>query len=177
MQRRQPSPSLWLMTDERMGERLWTALDRLPRGGGVVFRHYGLEAGARRALFAEVRKIARRRGLVLLLAGSDGQARAWRADGSHNRDRLRQRGGLRSAPVHSLLELARHRNATLFFVSPLYPTRSHPDTRPLGAIRFASIARRARGTVVALGGMDSKRGRNATALGADGWAAIDAWSS
>ena len=37
----QPPGRGWLMTDERMGERLWEAIDRLPSGsGGIVFRHY-----------------------------------------------------------------------------------------------------------------------------------------
>ena len=34
-------PREWLMTDERMGDRLWTAIDRLPiKHSGIVFRHY-----------------------------------------------------------------------------------------------------------------------------------------
>src|SRR5690348_8595128 len=59
MQRRQPLPRLWLMTDERQGDALWEALERLPRGAGIVFRHYGLSAGERRRLFEQVRKAAR----------------------------------------------------------------------------------------------------------------------
>ena len=59
MNRRQPHPPrlwhpkrlprLWMMTDERQGDALWSALERLPRGAGVVFRHYSLPAAARRA--------------------------------------------------------------------------------------------------------------------------------
>ncbi|MEI9852949.1 MAG: thiamine phosphate synthase [Sphingomonas sp.] len=71
MRRRHPPiPRAWLMTDERMGAALWTALARLPRGGGVVFRHYSLPPGERRALFAEIAKVARRRRLVLVRAGA-----------------------------------------------------------------------------------------------------------
>ena len=29
-------PREWLMTDERIGERLWEAVDGLPPGAGVV---------------------------------------------------------------------------------------------------------------------------------------------
>ena len=68
-------PRLWLMTDERLGESLWQAIDNLPRGAGIVFRHYATERKARRALFRRVAKIARQRGLVLLRAGI-GSARA-----------------------------------------------------------------------------------------------------
>ena len=39
--RQRPWPRAWLMTDERMGERLWEAIDRLPvKHSGIVFRHY-----------------------------------------------------------------------------------------------------------------------------------------
>ena len=42
-------PSRWLMTDERMGDRLTPTLLALPPGSGVVFRHYSLAERERRA--------------------------------------------------------------------------------------------------------------------------------
>src|SRR3546814_6089912 len=68
--RRHP-PRLWLMTDERLGDSLWTALDNLPPGAGIVFRHYRTPLAERRRLFAGVQAIADRRGLVLVRAGAD----------------------------------------------------------------------------------------------------------
>ncbi len=65
----QPLPREWLMTDERQGERLFDALARLPAGAGIVFRHYSLPADERWRLYREVRLVARRAGLLLLLAG------------------------------------------------------------------------------------------------------------
>ena len=81
MQRRQPLPRLWLMTDERQGEGLWAALERLPRGAGIVFRHYGLPAAERRRLFERVRR-DRGAAALLLLAGRPGR-RLPGADGGH----------------------------------------------------------------------------------------------
>lgn len=175
MRPRQPLPRLWLMTDERLGENLWRALARLPRGSGVVFRHYGLPGAERRALFERVREVARRRGLLLLLAGSPRQARTWGAAGSHGRQPAAS-GLLRSAPVHSLRELraAERAGAKLLFISPVFKTRSHPGARPLGRIRFQLLAGHARRPVIALGGMSARRAR--TLRGIYGWAAIDAWS-
>jgi thiamine-phosphate pyrophosphorylase len=69
MHRRQPLPRLWLMTDERQGEALWRAVDRLPRGSGIVFRHYSLPPRERSALLARLRRRAMKRGLMLVLAG------------------------------------------------------------------------------------------------------------
>ena len=51
MPRCHPVPRLWLMTDERQGETLWRALERLPERSGVVFRHYSLPAKERHRLF------------------------------------------------------------------------------------------------------------------------------
>jgi thiamine-phosphate pyrophosphorylase len=64
-----PLPRLWLMTDERQGDALWSALARLPKGAGVIFRHHATAPPERRALYEQVRRLARRRGLILILAG------------------------------------------------------------------------------------------------------------
>jgi len=172
MRPRQPLPRLWLMTDERMGERLWDALARLPRGSGVIFRHY--HTRERRALFERVRAIARRRGLVLLLAGTPREATGWRADGAHGRSlHLRaSRPLLRTAPAHDARELNRAR-AHAALVSPVFTTRSHRGAHSLGPLRFGMLARRARIALIALGGMNARRFDRLVPLGAYGWAAID----
>jgi thiamine-phosphate pyrophosphorylase len=169
MRRRQPLPRLWLMTDERQGDKLWTALERLPRGSGVVFRHY--QAAARADLFARVRKIARKRGLLLILAGPPSLAKMWGADGSHGRHKGR-RDLVRTAPAHGLREIreSERAGAQLLFLSPVFATRSHAEARPLGQLKFATLARQTRLPVVALGGMNKRR----ALAGAYGWAAIDA---
>ena len=170
---RQPLPRLWLMTDERQGEALWAALERLPRGAGIVFRHYALARRERRLLFERVRRVARRRGLVLVVAGDD----RLRGDGAHNR--RAPLGEMSTASAHNLRELkqAERRGADLVFLSPLFETRSHPSGRALGRARFGLIAGRARVPVIALGGVDARRARCLAALGAHGWAAVDAWAA
>ena len=171
MRRRHPPiPAIWLMTDERMGDGLWRALARLPRGAGVVFRHYGLAADVRRDLLRKVAKIAHRRGLILVAAGED---HGVKIAGTHNR-----RGtGLRTASAHTRREaIAAVRAGTdALFVSPVFATRSHPGARALGPIRFALMVRGLPIPVIALGGMTARRARRLQWLGASGWAAIDAW--
>ncbi|MGC6329956.1 thiamine phosphate synthase [Rhizorhabdus sp. FW153] len=173
---RQPVlPHLWLMTDERLGERLFDAIDRLPRGSGVIFRHYSLPVAERRRLFDAVRRRTRRRGLVLLLAGDEHMALRWGADGAHHRQPHAPRFG--TSPVHDRREIraAERSGATALLLSPLYATRSHPGASGLGRMRFAALLRATRLPVIALGGMTARRGRHARLLGAQGWAAIDAW--
>ena len=173
MQRRQPLPRLWLMTDERLGDRLLAAVEGLPMGAGMVFRHYGLGEPDRRALFDEVKAVARRRGLMLLLAGPADQAEAWGADGSHGRG---PGSGLRSAPVHDWAEIraAERDGADLLFLSPVFATRSHPGTRPLGPARVSLLARQTHLPVIALGGMNDVRVRRLRE--AYGWAGVDAFA-
>ena len=174
MARRQPLPRLWLMTDERLGDGLLDAVARLPRGGGVVFRHYRLPAAARRRLFERVLETAGERGLVLLLAGDAATSEAWGADGHHGRG---PGAGLHSAPVHDLAEIraAERDGADLLFLSPVFATRSHPGAPTLGPARFDFLARRTRLPVIALGGMNALRARRLDE--AYGWAAIDAWQA
>ena len=169
---RQTLPRLWLITDERLGDALMPALARLPRGAGIVFRHYSLAEHDRRALFDDVKSQARRRGLTLLLAGPAELAEAWDADGHHGRG---AGTGLHSAPAHDLAEIraAERDGADLVFVSPVFATRSHPERRPLGRARFNFLARRTDLPVIALGGMNAVRVRRLRE--AYGWAGIGAW--
>ena len=175
---RKNMPLIWLMTDERIGDAaLLAAVARLPRGrAGIIFRHYRTEPLARRALFDAVRAIARRRRLMLMLAGTAGQAAAWRADGWHGRDARRvARPMWHSAPVHDAREIvaARWGRADMVLLSPLFPTRSHLGGASLGRVRFAALARGATMPVMALGGVTREHGQMLYAIGAVGWAAID----
>jgi thiamine-phosphate pyrophosphorylase len=172
MHAHQPLPRLWLMTDERQGNGLLSAVRKVPKGAGIVFRHYSLPQMERRALFDEVR--AAHSGL-LLLAGSAEQAKAWGADGSHGKGAGE---GLRTAPAHNFDEIrdAEAAGAALVFLSPVYATRSHPDRWPLGEASFMELVGATRVPVVALGGVDAAKGERLMALGAYGWAGIDAWA-
>ena len=168
---------LLLLTDERLGDRLWPALERLPRGGIVVFRHYGLPPAERRALLGKVRRVASARGLRLAVAGAGlGVARAGPggAFGTHGRD-PRRRPGLRTWPAHDAREViaGMRAGADLILISPVFPTRSHPGSRTLGLCRAMALARLAPGKAVALGGMNARRFKRLR--GFVGWAAIDAW--
>ena len=175
---RQFWPRLWLMTDERMGDALLPSIAALPRGSGIIFRHY--HAPDRKRLYAHVKRLAKARRLILILAGPERDARQWRADGSHTRratrpSRLRT-APVHTAPVHSVVEriAAERAGADLLFISPVFATRSHGGAKPLGRMRFARLAKNAKKPVIALGGMTGRRFRSLSGTGAYGWAAIDA---
>ena len=161
------------MTDERMGDALWSSLAALPKGSGVVFRHY--DAADRKALFKAVQRIAKARRLVLVVAGPARLAKAWHVDGSHGRSAHRPQA-LRTAPVHNHRErvAAERAGADLLFVSPVFATRSHAGAKGMGRVRFGLLLRGAKVPVIALGGMTKRRAKSLTGLGVYGWAAIDA---
>ncbi|MGH6612969.1 thiamine phosphate synthase [Sphingomonas sp.] len=168
-----PLPDRWLMTDERMGDDLWRSLEALPRGAGVVFRHFGTALPARRMLFARILRLARRKGLLLIRAGSERMAGEM---GVHGPGRM-PAGGIRTWPAHSRREAVAgaRAGANLIFVSPIFPTRTHPGTPSLGPVRAALTTNRLGLPRIALGGMNASHGRRLARLGFHGWAAIDAW--
>ncbi len=166
-------PVCWLMTDERMGDALMPVLLALPPGSGVVFRHYALGDRDRRALFGHVRRVARARRLLLVVARPGGIGRA---DGVHG---TAKGTGMRTWPAHDRREAVAgaRAGADLLFVSPVFPTRSHPGAAAIGVAKAAAIGRGSGIGLIALGGMNARRFRAARSLGFAGWAAIDAFAS
>lgn len=154
MKRRQTLPRQWLVADGRVGENLYRAVRSLPRGSGILFLYRGLRRGERARLLAKLRRLATPRGVLIIDEATGGGARV------HDRNELRQ-AGLCDVP--------------LIFLSPLFPTRSHPEWKRIPLMRAAALVRLAKAPVIALGGMDERRFRRIRGLGFSGWAGIDAW--
>jgi thiamine-phosphate pyrophosphorylase len=145
--------------------------------------------GLSAAALARLTRVARERGLVLLVGG-DGRAALRARAGLHWPDREAVAGRLaflaarrRGAPwarlsvaAHGRAGLGRGRRlgADAVFLSPVFATASHPGAPGRGVLRWAALGRRAGRRVVALGGMDSRRARRLPGWAA-GWAAIGAW--
>lgn len=147
----------------------------------------------RRVLAEALAPLCRARRIRLLVANDAALAARVRADGVHlSESALRRRDvavcGFRStrtrvitAAAHSYLALIRAARAGVdgALLSPAFATRSHPDARPLGPVRFASLAHalRRRGIstpIIALGGVSASNARRLANAGADGLAAIGA---
>ena len=146
MRRRQTVPDQWLIIT---GPLDWGIAKRVPRGAGVLLLN-PLRAKEMRRL----RQIARQREFEVVLEGPRTAARA------HNSTELR----------NSLL-----RRTPMILLSPLFPTESHPDWKPLERLRAATLARLARGKLIALGGMDARKFARIRHLGFAGWAGISAF--
>ena len=147
-------PRQWLIADERLGDRLWSALRKLPRGSGVLVLCHAIAQQERQELFRKLRRVAWGRKLTIVDEASGDAAR-----------------------VHDIGELRRALLARtpMILLSPLYRTNSHPDWPPLRRMRAAALARLAGRRLIALGGMDAKRFRRLERQGFQAWAGISAF--
>jgi thiamine-phosphate pyrophosphorylase len=176
-------PPLFLVTDESHRADPAAAILSLPRGAGVIFRHYGDPARAQRA--KDLAQACRMRGLVFLVAGDAGLAAKVRASGVHLPEHWIGRAhALKRARRNWLVTVAAHGEAALCkakesgadaaFLAPVFATQSHPERKPLGVLRFATLTRRTRLPVYALGGIDGKSAKRLWGSGAAGLAALRA---
>ena len=169
-------PREWLMTDERLGDRLWQAVEALPIGAGIVFRHYATPTDERAALARRLASVCRDRGLTLAVAGDIELADSVNAALVHN-----PVGDLGMLPLsrsaHSPKEAATacSSGASLIFLSAIFATRSHPDWQPLPRNPARQIVTDCAVPVIALGGMNRARFAERKADGFYGWAGIGAW--
>lgn len=166
----QTLPLLWLLSDARNDAELQDALAALPRGSGFVFRHYHLDEEARRERFEVLAKVARSRSHTVILSRASG----WGEDGSYGSERLSK--GLWLATAHDGDELmqAGGEGADGIFLSPVFPTASHPGAAHIGVRGFHALAHQSPVPVIALGGMNHDRAKE---LGWPRWGAIDGFAS
>jgi thiamine-phosphate pyrophosphorylase len=145
MMPRQSLPEQWLIVEARLDEQV---LKHLRPGSGVLVLGK-LSAKELRRL----RTAARQRSLAVATEA-----------------RMAER-------VHNVRELRRAllRRKPLVLVSPLYPTRSHPEWTPLPRMRAAALAKLAGRRLFALGGMDARKFAQVRRLGFQGWAGISAF--
>jgi thiamine-phosphate pyrophosphorylase len=161
--RARSGPALWLFTDAtRLADPI-AAARGLPRGhGGVVLRD-DLRPD-RRALALALARVCRERRLRLAVAG-DWRLAALVGAGVHLRGGRRPQGMPRwltalTSSAHGKTDLVRARQAAVrqVFLSPVFPTASHPGVRALGPVRWG-LAAPAGGRAGALGGIDGRNVR------------------
>ena len=159
------------------------AIRALPARSGVILRHY--DDPERAGLARELLAICRPKKIPLLVAGDARLARAIGADGLHLPEDMLAHGlgywrawqgpgTLLCVAAHSPKSLNKAAAAAADFalLSPVFQTKSHPDSRAIGIHRFASWASNARLPVYALGGVTLQNKARILVSGAAGWAAI-----
>ena len=172
-------PRAFFLTDPDRTKNLLGVIASLPRGFGVIYRHFG--AAHRYAAGAALARACRQRGVVLLVSADPVLAARIGAHGVHWPEtrltgvRSRNPRFIETAAAHSRAAIARaHRlGVDAAIVSTVFPSRSLSAGKALGPIRFRMIARGADLPVYALGGINAGNAARAMS-GAAGWAAIDA---
>ena len=181
-------PQRILLTDSVRLADPRDAIRALPARSGVILRHYNVpdRAGLARELLA----ICRPKKIPLIIAGDVRLAKAIGADGLHlPEDMLSHRLGhwrkwlspenFLSVAAHSpkALRKAAAASANFALLSPIFQTKSHPESRAIGINRFANWTTNAPLPVYALGGVTHQHEGRILATGAAGWAAIGAFSN
>lgn len=152
MKRRQTMPKQWLIADSRLGDQLWPIARQLPPGTGVLVLYRQLAPRYRQLILRHLRRSSSH---LTVMDEATGDA----------------------ARVHNIRELRRAltTRTPLILLSPIYPTASHRDWKPMPRMRAAALARLAQRRLIALGGMNAKRFSRIERLGFQGWAGIDAF--
>ena len=167
------------MTDPKRTPDPAAIAANLPKGWGVVYRHFG--ANDRYAAGAKLARICKQRGLTLLVSADPALAAAIGADGVHWPEsrlrgvRHRSPHFIETASAHSRPGLARAHALKLdaAFLSAVFPSNSPSAGKALGSIRFRQITRSAPLPVYALGGINAENAAHIAQHSA-GWAAIEA---
>ncbi len=176
-------PHVFALTDSDRGRGPLDLVRTLPQGAGLIFRHYA--APNREQTAAHVVRACRDSGIICLIAGDLALARKLKANGVHLPEwqlrkpprglaAYRDQGGLVTVAAHSLSAVSRAAQLSVdgIFLSPVFPSISHPGGRSLGLTRFARIARMSPTVVFALGGIDAATSRRVLFAGAFGIAGI-----
>lgn len=170
---------LVLLTDDARLPDARAAALALPPASLVIVRARDARKRAERA--QALIGVARKRGLILLIADDPGLARRLGAHGVHLPEaRARDAAPLKAqnprwlitASAHSLRAALLPSHADAIFLSPVFATQSHRNAAPLTSARARMIARQVKTPLFALGGITAQ---NAMLLsGFAGLAAIGA---
>ena len=174
------------MSDPQRGGDPLEVVKSLPQGSIMIFRHYQEK---KRALLAKKVLLKCHQKKILCLIGGDIQlALKLNADGIHlPEDHLKKIGQRPKVHKNMLITAATHsfkmvrRAYTLkidaAILSPVYKTKSHPETPAIGRLQFASICNRSKIPIIALGGIGSDETLNLMYAGAFGIAGIELFAN
>lgn len=170
-------PTLWFFTDPVRTPDPVAIARSLPRGAGVVYRHFG--ADQREAVAETLRRV---RGIVLLIGADDALATHVGADGVHLPEPLAHRAAalkrrrpawIVTAAAHSAAALRRAAGADAAVLSPVFVSRSESAGAALGLARATRMAMAAPLPVIGLGGVTRSRADELLRRGFAGAAGVD----
>lgn len=155
-------PPLLFLTDPKRTPDPIGIAEQLPIGSGILYRHFG--ADDRWDMASQLADLARRRGLIFLIAADPKLALEVGAHGIHWPEvRLREslkwhgRFRLQTASAHSRSAIVRaaRMGVDAALVSTVFPSRSPSAGQPIGGLRFRRLAQANPFPLYALGGINA----------------------
>jgi len=177
-------PRLLCLTDPLRTPDPAAILEQLPPDVAVIFRAFGAADAARTG--HQLARIAKARGLTLLVGADTDLALAIGADGLHLPERLaddlpalrrRHPDWILTAAAHSLAAArkAADAGADAVLVSPVFDSNSPSAGAPLGVETFSALVAAVEVPVYALGGVTPATATSLADSGAAGLAGIEAF--
>ncbi|HLD77337.1 MAG TPA: thiamine phosphate synthase, partial [Rickettsiales bacterium] len=155
----------------------------LPKNSAFIFREYDLAREKRQELAAEIFAICKKSGVKFLIGKDLDLAQKLGTDGIHFSDldkipvgahRMRPRN---QAPIISLschsLESLKNSAFDVFFLSPIFATKSHINAKILGLKNLEKACKSCSKPIFALGGINEKNLQDIRNCGARGFGGID----
>lgn len=159
-----PLPPLVLFSDEDRMSNPEAAMRALPDGSTILVRARQPKRRCQLARYAK--NLAAKRDLAVFVADDPAMARRLGLalhlpEKSHRKlMRWQAKTGLCATASAHTLRAASHAlalGARAIFLSPVFPTASHPNGPHLGAVRARLMARQLPGPVYALGGVSARK--------------------
>ena len=173
-------PSLWFMTDRKKLTNPTSVALSLPKGAGVVLRDYDMPD--RFVLAQKLSKICKERGLIFLVGKDLDLAFKVSANGVHFPEYFLNNLKPSVVSPNWLFTFASHGISSLkkgvilgadaAFLSPAFPTSTHPDRPHLGPLGLARLANSVDIPIIALGGITSDIACNLRGTGIEGISGI-----
>lgn len=174
-------PPFFYFTDDLRGADPLQVAPHLPRGTGIIFRHYNTEYRAEMAFYLS--ELCKKQDLTLFIAKTPELALKVKAAGCHLPDhRISDLSVLKTDYPQLLFSAACHDEASLLkaqdlgaefaFLSPVFPTQSHPGKPALGLQRAQKMIKPLSMPVYALGGVSFKHQNQLEQAGFSGFGAI-----
>lgn len=160
-------------------------IHNLPKNSIIIFREYSLKKDKRQELATKFLKIAQKLNHQFFVGKDPKMALAIRANGVHYSDLDRNSWQLIkkeyshqfaiSLACHDLksIKKAQNSNAEILFLSPIFMTKSHENSRPLGLQRLAKSCKYSSKPIFALGAVNSNNISKVLKNNAGGFAGIE----
>ncbi len=178
----------FFFTDSRKVFNYEETLAKLPKNTFVVIREYDLQNNLRLDFAQKIKKLAQARSLKILVGKDFSLAQNINANGVHFSDydklpfsllkKNRRKDFIFSLACHSLKSVLRAQKLkpSIIFISPIFPTTSHPKQKNIGIRNLAKIIQTQQSKkpiIAALGGINLENLKMLRKLKIKSFGAID----